>query len=60
MMGHVQTRVSIWLDPFAAAQGGGFLHGGAAFLLGGGGGPLDNQYILSPRLLLPVTGGGFP
>ena len=24
MMGHVQTRVSIWLDPFAAAQGGGF------------------------------------
>lgn len=24
MMAHVQTRVSIWLDPFAAAQGGGF------------------------------------
>lgn len=24
MMGHVRTRVSIWLDPFAAAQGGGF------------------------------------
>ena len=24
MMGHVQTRVAIWQDPFAEAQGGGF------------------------------------
>ncbi|MEC4184271.1 FtsW/RodA/SpoVE family cell cycle protein [Adlercreutzia sp. R21] len=24
IMGHVRTRVSIWMDPFAAAQGGGF------------------------------------
>ena len=53
MMGHVRTRVSIWLDPFAAAQGGGFQLVQSLFSLadgdlfgtgigrGMGGGPVD-------------------
>lgn len=58
MMGHVQTRVSIWLDPFAAAQGGGFQLVQSLFSMADG--DLFGTGIGRGRGGEPVAAGGIP